>query len=150
MNLVKYIFIYLWDVLHHFICQQTLVKSLTSFYICSNCYSSHPLYIVNSAFESNSTWYNKLCQIYFYIFVGCFTSLHMSSDLSEVCNLFLHLFWMLLLSPHYIFKILELEYISTWFNKFCQINISLFVGCFKSLHMSTDLSHKCNKFLHLF
>ena len=107
MNFAKFIFLFLWGVLHHFICQQTLVKSVTSFYICSDCYSSHPTKYCYSELESISTWYNEFCQIYFSLSVGCFTSLHMSTDFSQECNKFLHLFWLLFLSSHQILYILN-------------------------------------------
>ena len=49
LNFAKFLFLFLWGVLHHYICQQTLVTSVTSFYICSECYYYH------------TTIYSKFC-----------------------------------------------------------------------------------------
>ena len=86
------LFVILRDVLYHFICQQNLVRFVTYFYICSDCYYSHPH--IYCKFRSLSPFLlgtiNRDTIICY--FVGCFTSIHMSIDLSPVCYLFLDLF----------------------------------------------------------
>ena len=128
MNLAKYIFIFLWDVLHHLICQQTLVRCVTYFYICSECYYYHPT--IYSKFCSWSTFlldsinFAKLIFLFLWGVLHhfiCQQTLVTSVTSFYICSecYYYH--------PTIYCKFCR-ESISTWYNKFCQINFSLFLG----------------------